>query len=139
MLALACAGAVAGCAAPIDNGDLDASDSPVARYDWDPGSGGMEALMSGTLQLRDGCLYVAADEGDASSAALPVFSRALAAWDAASETLTYAGVRYKIGDWVEAGGGWIQPTASMTIPDACEADAWGDVVAVQDTSLEPAG
>ncbi|WP_169747630.1 hypothetical protein [Demequina iriomotensis] len=134
--ALGALGALTACAAPAGDG-LDAAGSPVARYDWDPGSGGDAALMEGTLALRDGCLYIVG-EGDADGlTVVPVLSRELAAWDATAEVLTYAGRDYAMGDTVFAGGGWGAPTPDMTIPDACVPDEWGEVMHVQDVDLEP--
>lgn len=125
--------ALAGCGSAT--GDLDAPDSPVARYDWDPSSGGNDALMAGTLELVDGCVVIVGT-GDADGlSTVPVFTRQLAAWDADAEVLTYAGVDYPMGTEVAAGGGWGEPTADMVIPEACEPDEWGEVMYVQDTTL----
>jgi uncharacterized protein YceK len=115
---------------------LDSADSPVARYDWTPRDGGMDALAEGTLALVDGCLYIVWDENEVEPT-LPVFSRSLATWDNDAETLTYDGVPYELGDEVAAGGGWGPPTENMDIPDACEPDSYGDVMYVQDTTLTP--
>lgn len=135
-LALACL-AVASCAADADVGDLDADGSPVARYDWVPADGGDSALMEGTLELIDGCVYIVGS-GDAEGlTTVPVFPRALTSWDTAEQVLTYAGRDYALGDAVSAGGGWGPPTEDMTIPDACEPDEWGEVMHVQDVDLEP--
>ncbi|MDN4474797.1 hypothetical protein QQX09_02885 [Demequina sp. SYSU T00192] len=128
--------ALAGCATH-GTGDLDASDSPVARYDWDPADGGDAALMEGVLELRDGCLYIAGDGDAAGLTTVPVLPRALASWDAEAQVLTYAGRDYAMGDAVSAGGGWGPPTEDMTIPEGCRPDAWGEVMHVQDVDLEP--
>ncbi|MDN4490309.1 hypothetical protein QQX13_05640 [Demequina sp. SYSU T00068] len=131
--------ALASCGSAHDVGDLDADDSPVARYDWDPADGGDSALMEGTLELIDGCLcIVGAGETDG-LITVPVFSRSLTSWDADSRVLTYAGRDYALGDPVSAGGGWGPPTSAMTIPEACEPDAWGEVMHVQSPDLEPYG
>ncbi|WP_084127503.1 hypothetical protein [Demequina sp. NBRC 110054] len=137
MLVLACAIALAGCAAPIDHGDLDAADSPVARYDWDAGGPRETALLTGVLELRDGCLYVVGTGDAADLTTVPVLPRELTAWDAELETLTYAGVEYAMGDAVAAGGGWGEPHDGVDLPDACEPDEWGEVMYVQDESLAP--
>lgn len=126
--------AVAGCAG---NGDLDAEDSPVARYEWQPGSGANQALMEGTLELRDGCLYIVGSGDTEGLTVVPVLTRALASWDSETETLTYAGQDYAMGDEVAAGGGWGEPNDEMTLPDACEPDEWGQVMYVQDDTLAP--
>ncbi len=134
-LALATSVILAGCA--TGTGDLDASDSPVARYDWEPGSAAMAALMEGTLQLRDGCLYIVGTGDTAEVTVVPVLTRALASWDAEAQTLTYAGTTYALGDDVAAGGGWGPPSEDATIPDACVPDEYGDVMYVQDETLQP--
>ncbi len=136
-LGLACAMALAGCTAPIDHGDRDAADSPVARFDWDAGSPRETALMTGVLELRDSCLYVVGTGDTADLTALPVLPSELTAWDAERETLTYAGVEYAMGDAVAAGGGWSEPHENATIPETCEPDEWGEVMYVQDDSLSP--
>lgn len=135
-LALACL-SLGACGLGNDVGDLDAPDSPVARYDWDPADGGDQALMEGTLELIDGCLSIVGT-GDAEGlTAVPVFSRALTAWNAETRVLTYGGRDYALGDFVSAGGGWGPPSEDMTVPEACEPDEWGEVMHVQDRDLEP--
>ena len=119
-----------------DPGDLDAPDSPVARYDWSPRDGGDDALAEGTLQLIDACVYIVWEANELEPT-LPVFPRSLASWNDETLTLTYGGVAYEMGDPVAAGGGWGPPSEDMDIPDACEPDAYGDVMHVQDTSLAP--
>ncbi|WNM23729.1 hypothetical protein [Demequina capsici] len=67
---------------------------------------------------------------------VPVPARRPASCDSATSTLTYAGVAYRMGDQVAAGGGW-SPTDDMTIPSAREPDSSGDVTHVHDPSLAP--
>ncbi len=125
---------MAGCGQSM--GDLDAPDSPVARYDWSPRDGGMQSLMEGTLSLIDGCLYIVGEANELEPT-LPVFSRSFASWDNDAQTLTYDGVPYELGDEVAAGGGWGPPSEDADVPAACKPDAYGDVMYVQDTSLAP--
>lgn len=127
---------VAGCAQ--EPGDIDSADTPVAQYDWSEGAA-MQALLEGTLELRDGCLVVIQTASDASSDAVvvPVFPRKYASWDSARDVLAFNGVDYGMGDSIAAGGGWVDPTEDMDIPGACEPDDFGDVMLVQDTSLAP--
>ena len=134
--ATATATLTAGCAAP-NTGGLDAPDSPVARYDWDPRRGGDDALLEGTLAPIDGCLMIVDSADGSGPGTVPVFTRELTSWDADAQVLTYAGDEFALGDRVAAGGGWGPPTEDMTIPDACVPDEWGDVMHVQDTSLRP--
>jgi hypothetical protein len=125
---------LAGCS--NDTGDLDAADSPVARYDWD-GRSAMEALAQGTLALEGGCLVLADATGSAVHGVL-VFPRHLTSWDNDTHVLTYAGHEYRMGDTVSAGGG-SPGTAVGDIPDACadEFPAADNYFLVQDADLEP--
>jgi len=120
------------------SGGLDAANSPVARYDWSNGVA-MQALLEGTLDVRDGCLVVTPSWDDAppDTFVVPVFPRKYASWDANREVLTFGGVDYEMGDVIAAGGGWGPQSADMDIPAACTPDANGDVMLVQDTSLAP--
>ena len=131
-----CALLLSGCS--HDTGDLDAADSPVARYDWDQQSG-EEALLEGTLALIDGCLYVVSEPepAEATARTLAVFPRALASWNSETETLTFGGVDYALGDFVSAGGGWHVPTDDVTIPTACQTEQSGEVMLVQTRDLQP--
>lgn len=125
---------LAGCAP--STGDLDAADSPVARYDWSGGSA-MAALLEGTLELRDGCLIVNLSY-DPYTPAVAVFPRTYAAWDAETSVLTYAGREYGMGDSVSAGGGGGN-VPDERIPAACLPFINADegVFYIQDADLEP--
>ena len=118
------------------SGSLDSPDSPVARYDWDGGAA-MQALLEGTLEMRDGCLVVRPswDDVAADTYVLPAFPRTYTSWDGARDVLTYNGEDYRMGDQIAAGGGWVTPTEGTVIPPTCELDAGGDVMLIQDTSL----
>ena len=135
-LALAGAVLLAGCSS--DTGDLDAADSPVARYNWSGGDS-MEALAQGTLALRDGCLVLADATGTHAHGVL-VFPRSLTAWDNKTQVLTFAGHAFRLGDAVSAGGG--SPGARVgDIPAAC-ADQFpsaDDYFLIQDTTIATNG
>jgi len=120
-------------------GGLDAAESPVARYDWSSSDVGMQALLEGTLELRDGCLVVnpSWDNTPPDTFVVPVLPRKYTSWDASRKVLTFGGVDYEMGDAIAAGGGWGPPTSDTEIPSTCEPDAYGDVMRVQDTSLAP--
>lgn len=110
-------------ACAVGTGDLDSPGSPVARYDWDPSSGGDQALLEGELVLVDGCLVVQPTwEGvDDVQPQILVVSRKLASWDAEREVLTYAGHDVSIGDEIWAGGGYTSTVdGGVSLPDACE-------------------
>lgn len=130
---------IAGCgqdAGGDESGDLDSADSPVARYDWNGGAA-MQALLEGTLEIRDGCLVVVPswENMPPDTSVVAAFPRKYTSWDGTRQVLTYSGVDYRMGDAIAAGGGWVQPTDSTIIPPTCELDASGDVMLVQDTSL----
>lgn len=128
----------AACAPPLDGPtDIAAADSPVATYDWSPHDPSNDALMEGILELRDGCLHIVGTGDTEGFTTVPVLSRQLAAWDKASQTLTYYGVDFKMGDAVAAGGGWGSSTEEATIPAACSPDEYGEFMYVADASLLP--
>lgn len=131
---------IAGCGGDAGSGnstgDLDAADSPVARYDWSPHDGAMTALLEGTLELRDGCLVVNSSWDDADTVVIPVFPRSQASWDPDREVLTYAGRDYGIGDSIWAGGGYVPAPSGAVIPTSCAVRTGEDVFTIQATSLE---
>ncbi len=120
-----------------DPGSLESSDAPVARYDWAARDGAMDALLEGTLEMRDGCLVVNPSWDDADAVVVAAFPRDYASWDADREVLSYAGRDYGIGDSIWAGGGSVPPPTDAVIPTACAVGAGDDVFLVQATSLEP--
>jgi hypothetical protein len=126
---------LAGCAG--GTGDLDAPDSPVARYTWDGGAA-MDALLEGTLEVRDGCLVVNLAY-DPYLPTVAVFPRKYTSWDAATQTLTYAGIDYAMGDAIWAGGGGAAEIPEEGFPAACEPFVTEDngFFLIQDDSLEP--
>lgn len=126
---------LAGCG--NDPGSLESADSPVARYDWSPRDGGMQALLEGTLELRDGCLVVNPSWDDADTVVVAAFPRTYISWNADSEVLSYAGRDYGMGDSMWAGGGFVPPPPGAVIPASCALGAGDDVFLVQATSLEP--
>lgn len=127
--------ALAACAQ--ETSDLDAPDSPVARYDWSGGAG-MAALLEGELELRDGCLIVNLSY-DPYTPVVAVFPRAYTSWDAENEVLTYAGVDFHMGDSVAAGGGGVDTPPDDGFPDACIplAQEEGSLFYIQDATIDP--
>jgi hypothetical protein len=78
--------------------------SPVALTPY--AQEGNAALISGTLVLEDGCLYLRSG----ADRLLPTFPWPGTEWDAASQTLTIFGrQRFRVGQPVEAGGGFVTP------------------------------
>lgn len=126
---------LAGCG--NDPGGLESADSPVARYDWSPRDGGMQALLEGTLELRDGCLVVNPSWDDADTVVVAAFPRTYVSWNADSEVLTFGGVDYGVGDSIWAAGGSVPPPPHAVIPASCALGAGDDVFLVQAKTLEP--
>ena len=133
---VAAALALAGCSS--GHGDLDAADSPVARYDWDSGSPREAALLEGTLELRDGCLLVDQSQ-DPYKRIVAVFPRQYASWWAYAKTLRYGGHNFAMGDLIMAGGGMGTSLPEDGIPAACLPfiDDKVGVFYIQDEAIEP--
>ncbi|MDD9206606.1 hypothetical protein PU560_09030, partial [Georgenia sp. 10Sc9-8] len=84
------------------------------------GSGGMDALMVGTLVLEDGCLYVRSADFD--ERWLPVFPADGVRWD--GRTLTFGGGNPGVGDQVELPGGAVtEPTSPHPVPEEYDVPA----------------
>lgn len=78
------------------------------------GSGGLDALLVGTLDLEPDCTYVVDDQG---RRVLPVFARGVTR---TTSTLTYGARTYTDGQAVSFGGGGIEsPGATTIIPATC--------------------
>lgn len=103
----------------------------IATYRDD--GNGMEALLTGTLVERDGCLYLEtpgyAPDGR-SAYWLPILPESTTRWD--GTTLTLGDESHRVGDEVSLGGGVSsEPTSPDDlsgmegIPDACSTEyAW---------------
>lgn len=99
----------------------------TAHEDPDPlvlypaGNGGDGALLRGTLQLVDHCLYVEADGGVRWLIALPSPG---ATWDPTHQAIRVAGNKIRIGELADFGGGestaapesitWVRPPAGCS-------------------------
>jgi hypothetical protein len=116
-LAVVAVGALllAGCS--HDSTDNDSPYGPVPVSDWDGGFRNF-ALMSGELELRDGCLVIVNPEfPDKPGVAL--FPSMYTSWDPGTEVLTYGGDEYQMGDAIAAGGGGGGELPDHGIPSAC--------------------
>lgn len=127
----------ASCAA--DDGPTAETKAHLALTDWSPGDDAMQALLQGTLAVRDGCVVVEAPAGPFTVPALP---RSLVSWDDARSVLTYAGREYAVGDPISAGGGGVggdagggEAIAEIESPAACADLANGAYFSVQVDSL----
>ncbi|GAB3534052.1 hypothetical protein GCM10027403_09140 [Arthrobacter tecti] len=103
---------VAACSA--DNPSSPEDFGPAAYYISDEG-GGMDALLTGTLTLEDGCLYVVDERG---SEILPVFPSTKTSW--ADGELRLPSGTYAPGDTIRLGGG-IAPGGlpEAILPETC--------------------
>lgn len=111
-LGVASAIGLAGCAAA----SLPTS-GPLAVY-TSP-EGGMDALLEGTLHLRNGCLVITGDPG----AWVPYFPAGSASWD--GEVLRWNDRGYREGDQISIGGGEGDIGPDGYTPDGCAGiDAW---------------
>jgi hypothetical protein len=107
-----------GCSAPSD-GTRIVEGGPVA-YVEQLSEDGMDALLTGTVELSDTCLTIRDDSG---YRWLPIFQQPRATWD--GTTLTYDGEQYADADRISLGGGTVDPAAADYVPDACDVNgAW---------------
>ena len=134
-LAAAAALALTGCSG--GHGDLDAADSPIARYDWDGGDA-MAAALEGTLELREGCLLVY-QSNDPGPPIVAVFPREHTSWTADAEILRYGGHNFHMADLIMAGGGFGTTVPENAMPAACLPfiDEQVGVFYIQTESIEP--
>ena len=114
MVAVFAAGSLAGCSASVGAG-LDKG-GPVA-YVEDVSGSGMDALLDGTLEVRDTCIVVLR-EGHST---LPVFEKPRTAWD--GTTLSYEGRSFVDGAPIRLGGGEVDPSVADYLPAECDYEA----------------
>jgi hypothetical protein len=82
------------------------------------------ARKTGMLTVRDGCLMIDNANGPAT---LPLFPYE-ATWDASTQTLSYSGSTYRVGDTITVGGGAIsreslaQYPGRKDVPECGQAD-----------------
>lgn len=128
-LALALVLATGGCA-PAGTAS---GEDPVIWYDWEPDQPAMQALLTTTLELRDGCLM-------GSEGTYLAFPRGLGEWDPETNTLEYGDGVYGVGDPISAGGGGTNNLpADAAVPPACIVPEGATIWLVQTTSLQPSG
>jgi hypothetical protein len=93
-----------------------APNSPVALTPY--AQEGDAALIRGTLALEDGCLYLRDADGGRT---LPTFPWPGTSWDEASQTLRIFGrQRFRVGDMVEAGGGFVTRDSGPNDPEVIQ-------------------
>jgi hypothetical protein len=114
--------------------DVEIASWPIGTSQWTPGQGADDALLEGRLALLDGCVYVEMDDGGRT---VPIFPRSLVRWNADSQTITYGGHTFRMGDSISAGGGWSKPDGMGTIPGACDTGEYGNAMFIEDEDIEP--
>lgn len=113
---------VAGCA---EHGSVTV-DGVTLHVHARPATGGMAALVTGTLVGRDGCVLLEQDDGAGGTTAYPVVwplgTRLVATEPVTLELLD--GTRVTEGDRLTGGGGYLQPEhVSVAIDDDCHASS----------------
>ncbi|MBG6181567.1 hypothetical protein [Arthrobacter sp. CAN_A1] len=113
-----------------------ASGLPVATY-TPFGEGGDAALLTGTLVLEDGCLYIEASD---SSRVLAYFPDTAVSWS--DDVLSFFGTDYALGQEIAVGGGEsvvpgpVENQTSFFAPETCESDSQWIVSQVPPSAFE---
>ena len=130
VLAASCALLLGGCAS--------SEPDPVIYSSWHGGFS-LDALAFGELTLVDGCVVTSPD-GNGDTIGLIAFPRRYSSWDAATQTLTYGGKDYHLGDEIAAGGGGVSHPTSLAMSDECRelVDEHVNVFIIMDKSIDPA-
>ena len=103
LIALASMGCGDAAAPPApDEGGAGTRTADVQVAVWTPTDVQMAASGRGALAVAGGCLALTYGSGEA---VLPVFPYGSTTWDPATETLTFGGETYQIGDTLQYGGG----------------------------------
>ena len=103
--------------------------NPVIWYDWTPDQPAMRALLTTTLVLNAGCLT-------GSDGTLLAFPETLGSWDANTNTLTYGGDTFHLGDTINAGGGNGEFPSDVNFPPGCDVTNNSTGFLIQATSLK---
>lgn len=103
-------------------------DDPVIWYDFKAGGPSMTALLTTTLELKDGCLM-------GSDSQYLAFPRDLGSWNADTNTLTYGGKDFAVGATINAPGGGGALPKGATIPEACKLPAGASVWLIQSPNI----
>lgn len=115
-----------------------ASESPVATY-TPFGEGGGAALLTGTLVLEDGCLYIEISD---SSRVLAYFPDTAVSWS--DSVLSLFGSDYALGQEIAVGGGEsvvpgpVENQTSFFAPETCQSDSQWIVSQIPPSSFESA-
>ncbi|MHA7277672.1 hypothetical protein ACX80O_14300 [Arthrobacter sp. Hz1] len=113
-----------------------AAGSPLATY-TPFGEGGDAALLTGTLVLEDGCLYIEASD---TTRVLAYFPDTAVSWS--DGVLSFFGTDYELGQEISVGGGGsivpgpVENPTSFFAPETCEPDSQWTVSQVPPSPLD---
>ena len=64
------------------------------------------AVVSGTFDWKDDCLYLVLGDGEYTTPLFPEFPRGLVKWDEVTKTLNLDSHTFKMGDYINTNGGY---------------------------------
>ncbi len=65
------------------------------------------AVVSGTFDWKDDCLYLILGDGEYTTPLFPEFPRGLVKWDEVTKTLNLDGHTFKMGNYINTNGGYL--------------------------------
>lgn len=65
------------------------------------------AVVSGTFDWKDDCLYLILGDGEYTTPLFPEFPRGLVKWDEVTKTLNLDGHTFGMGDYINTNGGYL--------------------------------
>lgn len=65
------------------------------------------AVVSGTFDWKDDCLYLVLDDGEYTTPLFPELPKGLVKWDEVNKTLNLDGHTFKMGDYINTNGGYL--------------------------------
>ena len=94
----------------------------LVQYEWDPDSASHDALVDGTLEVMDGCLYLQTPGAERYLIVLP---DRITSWDDDSQSLMFNNRNIKLGTQVTFGGGEVRNAdlSSIKVPPTTNCDA----------------
>jgi len=65
------------------------------------------AVVRGTFDWKDDCLYLVLDDGEYTTPLFPELPKGLVKWDEVNKTLNLDGHTFKMGDYINTNGGYL--------------------------------